>query len=67
MATEVKNNDSLDPNFLILAGFIFKDMENIEKYGMSSLTGNVIHFIVQTLNIPIMPTSRALLVMSAQD
>jgi hypothetical protein len=44
MATEVKSNDSLDPNFLILAGFIFKDMENIEKYGMSSLTGNVIHF-----------------------
>ena len=30
-------------NLLILLGWIFKDIENIEKYGMSSLTGNVIH------------------------
>lgn len=30
-------------NLLIILGWIFKDIENIEKYGMSSLTGNVIH------------------------
>lgn len=44
MSTEIEGDYSLNSNFLILAGFIFKDIENIEKYGMSSLTGNVIHF-----------------------
>jgi len=38
-----EQESSCEGNLLIVLGWIFKDIENIEKYGMSSLTGNVIH------------------------
>lgn len=41
---ETLGGSILNPNLLILMGFILKDMENIRKYRMSSLTGNIIHF-----------------------